>query len=143
MTLSPPPAEKRGPNVSSVYTHMSQLLTVVLICVCVDRECPELKSGSGEAELLNALTAPCRYDRWARPGNKSNPVNVTVRLHVYFLGAIEAQSLVSPKLSFSKSIIYLSKSTLLNRVFTNDIFITVCFRTILSIKINRHILLLF
>lgn len=47
------------------------------------------------SELLNDLVAPCRYDQWAPPGNKSGPLQVGVRMHVYFLGAIEAQSLVS------------------------------------------------
>lgn len=60
------------------------------------RACPELNSSNSVGpELLTNLTAPCRYDRWELPGNKSGPVQVGVRLHVYFLGAIEAQSLVS------------------------------------------------
>jgi hypothetical protein len=47
------------------------------------------------SDLLRALVDPCRYDEWEPPGNKSGPLQVGVRMHVYFLGAIEAQSLVS------------------------------------------------
>ncbi|XP_069700272.1 pH-sensitive chloride channel 2-like [Periplaneta americana] len=70
----------------------------LLRCVAAEEaldktECPELRTTKSSSEMLKALTAPCRYDRWARPGDKDDPVNVAVRMHVYFLGAIEAQSL--------------------------------------------------
>ncbi|KAJ9585824.1 hypothetical protein L9F63_020526 [Diploptera punctata] len=75
-------------------THLAKFISDVYVeLICVDRECPDPMTSNGETEILSAITAPCRYDRWARPGNKSQPVNVTVRIHVYFLGAIEAQSL--------------------------------------------------
>jgi hypothetical protein len=59
------------------------------------RNCPDVRNWNMASELLTALVAPCRYDQWAPPGNKSGPLQVGVRMHVYFLGAIEAQSLVS------------------------------------------------
>jgi hypothetical protein len=46
-------------------------------------------------DLLKELIQPCRYDKWALPVNRTGPLQVGVRLHVFFLGAIEAQSLVS------------------------------------------------
>ncbi|KDR18837.1 glycine receptor subunit alpha-1-like isoform X1 [Zootermopsis nevadensis] len=56
--------------------------------------CPDLRNLSARSELLDELVAPCRYDQWALPtGNRTGPLNVGVRMHVYFLGAIEAQSL--------------------------------------------------
>jgi hypothetical protein len=63
--------------------------------VFVLRACPDLRKTSESTELLNELIAPCRYDQWELPGNRSGPLHVGVRMHVYFLGAIEAQSLVS------------------------------------------------
>lgn len=59
------------------------------------RNCPDIRKSNMATELLNDLVAPCRYDQWAPPGNRSGPLQVGVRMHVYFLGAIEAQSLVS------------------------------------------------
>ncbi|PSN55162.1 hypothetical protein C0J52_00638 [Blattella germanica] len=52
-----------------------------------------MKNTSSGTEILNGLTSPCRYDRFTRPLAGEAPVRVHVRMHVYFLGAIEAQSL--------------------------------------------------
>jgi len=50
------------------------------------------------SELLMKLTNTCRYDKWQRPlpEQEGQPTKVHAKVHVYFLGAIEAQSLVGP-----------------------------------------------
>jgi hypothetical protein len=70
-------------------------------------------------ELLNDLVAPCRYDQWASPRNKSGPLQVGVRMHVYFLGAIEAQSLVSDVIHSSYGMIDFVPHSLHCQVISN------------------------
>jgi hypothetical protein len=44
---------------------------------------------------ITAEEATCRYDKWQRPlPVHEGPTKVHAKVHVYFLGAIEAQSLV-------------------------------------------------
>jgi hypothetical protein len=61
--------------------------------------CPPITAEEATAlstsELLMKLTAACRYDKWQRPlPLQEGPTKVHAKVHVYFLGAIEAQSLV-------------------------------------------------
>ncbi|XP_063231516.1 pH-sensitive chloride channel 2-like [Bacillus rossius redtenbacheri] len=44
-------------------------------------------------ELMMHLSDPCRYDKWTLPDSGDAPLNVMTRLHVYYLGLVDAHSL--------------------------------------------------
>lgn len=84
-------------------------------------DCPSLENADkmSQTQLIQSLTHVCRYDRLERPltpteNNERQPVNVYVRIYVYFLQNLEAHDLqfkihallqlrfVDPRLVFQK-----------------------------------------
>nr|CAD7395474.1 unnamed protein product [Timema poppensis] len=59
------------------------------------RTCPMWNSSETytNTDMLLYLTNSCHYDKWSRPETNKGPLEVMTRLHVYFLGFIEAHSL--------------------------------------------------
>ncbi|KAJ8874280.1 hypothetical protein PR048_025125 [Dryococelus australis] len=44
-------------------------------------------------ELMMHLTDPCHYDKWTLPESGDVPLNIMTRLHVYYVGLVDAHSL--------------------------------------------------
>jgi hypothetical protein len=63
--------------------------------VFLHRVCPERNDTTVGLDVLEHLTNPCWYDRWSMPGNVSEPLPVTVSMHINFLGPIETSDYVS------------------------------------------------
>lgn len=61
----------------------------------VPSSCPALKPGLSSYELLFRLTDPCRYDRFSRPEHDGQPLPIYTRMFVYYLGSVEAHTLVT------------------------------------------------
>ncbi|CAB3369314.1 Hypothetical predicted protein [Cloeon dipterum] len=78
---------------------LAPLLLFATAAIAQPSSCPpmtaEEAANMSTSELLLKLTATCRYDKWQRPQSeqKDQPIKVHAKVHVYFLGAIEAQSL--------------------------------------------------